>query len=99
MSTANNDITYTNGALEILSCFMGSFDDLVLEVAEKIARSEAQDPKAPICITSDHVKRAGIEIINILRRQWQQGQIDDVLADLIDETESCLGAKSCDDDE
>ncbi len=96
MSTTNSEITYTSKALDILSCFMGEFDDLVLDVAEQIARQER--PEGNICINARHVHQAGDRILVLLREKLGN-EVDEAMSDFIENTHECLGLRPCDDEE
>ena len=99
MSTTNSEVTYTNQALDLLSSFLGGFDDVVLEVAERIARAEAKDPKGSVCVDAKHVTRAGEKIIKILREQLENGEIDTAMAEFIVDAKGWTGSNTHGDDE
>ncbi len=85
----NATSTISNEAYEILGCFAGGIDNLVYDLAEKIARERNPNLKL-VPIETEDIKTAAGKVIRSLKQLAASGGLPAGMEQEIDDMNRCL---------
>lgn len=92
----DENVVLTGAALNVVDCFRDGLDEIVVEMAEEIARARhAMTPSesATITIEARDVNEAGNQLFRILREQIAAGKIPASMLEIIQNAGDCMACK------
>ena len=95
MSTATSPVSrsyISREASDVLDCFTAGLDDVVYEIAERIARQRNPSVASPE-IDVDDVKKAAEIVLQGVRAAAAQGQLPGDFGTVLNEMRECFQAK------
>jgi hypothetical protein len=89
MSPADKQTSMSSEAYDLLDCFVDEFNDVIWEIAEKIAREKSNggDTGSPVAIEESHVRDAASLVSKAIENS--RPDLHDVVRDMV----ACMKSK------